>query len=87
MKVLGVDMKNIKKGVDKCLLLDTSKSVFWMDYKWATRLNALSQHYVEVVVDWWTSKTTVSPNRKDIVKLKVSTKQFEVHPMHFLQVS
>jgi hypothetical protein len=58
-----------------------------MDYKWATRLDALSQHYIELVMDWWTFKTIVSPNREDIVKLKVSTKQFKVHSMHYLQVS
>jgi hypothetical protein len=44
-------MKNIKKVVDKCLLLDTLGSVFWTNYKWATRLDALFQHYVELVVD------------------------------------
>jgi hypothetical protein len=86
MKVLGVDKKNIKKGVERHLLLDTSRRVFLTNYKPTTKSNALSQHYVELIVDWWTSETTIFPNRKDIVWLRVSRKQFEVHPMHYLQV-
>jgi hypothetical protein len=50
-KILGVDKRNIKRGVERRLLLNTSKNVFWTDYKWATRSNALSQHFVELVVD------------------------------------
>jgi hypothetical protein len=30
-RVLGVDMKNIKKGVERCMMLDTSQNAFWMD--------------------------------------------------------
>jgi hypothetical protein len=32
-RVLGVDRKNIKKGVQRCMMLDTSQNAFWMDYK------------------------------------------------------
>jgi hypothetical protein len=32
-KVLGVDRMNIKKGVERHMMLDTSQNAFWMDYK------------------------------------------------------
>jgi hypothetical protein len=51
VKVLGVNKRNVKKSVEKHLLLDTLRSVFKMDYKWAIRLDVLFQQYVELVVD------------------------------------
>jgi hypothetical protein len=32
-KVLEIDKRNIKKGVERFMMLDTSQNVFWMDYK------------------------------------------------------
>jgi hypothetical protein len=32
-RVLGVDRRNIKKGVERRMMLDTSQNAFWMDYK------------------------------------------------------
>jgi hypothetical protein len=32
-RVLGVYRRNIKKGVERCMMLDTSQYAFWMDYK------------------------------------------------------
>jgi hypothetical protein len=77
-------MMNIKKGVEKCMMLDTSQNAFWMDYKRAKQPNALSQHLKQLVLDWWRIETTISPNCKDITRLKIGVKQFKVHPVHYL---
>jgi hypothetical protein len=86
-KVLGVNKRNIKKGVERCMLLETLENVFWTDFKQTKRSNVLSVHSIELVINWWKSKTIVSPNHKDIIKLQVSTTEFEMHPVHYLQVS
>jgi hypothetical protein len=84
---LGINKRNIKKGVERRMLLETLGSVFWMDFKHTKRSNVLFDHSIELVINWWKSEMIVSPNHKDIVKLQVSTTQFEMHPMHYLQVS
>ncbi len=87
MKVLGVDKRNIKKDVERCILLETLGSVFWTDFKHTKKSNVLSNHSIELVINWWKPEMIISPNHKDIIKLQVSTIQFEMHLMHYLQVS
>jgi hypothetical protein len=86
-KVLGVDRRNIKKGLERRTMVDTSQNAFWMDYKRAKRSNSLSERSKKLVVDWWKTKTTISLNQKDITRLKIKEKQFEMHLIHYLQTS
>lgn len=85
--VLGVDRRNLKRGMDRRLLLDTQQNAFWLSSKSPHRSDALPDSVIEVIIEWWTSETTVSPNRKDIVRHRTGVKQYEEHPMHYLQVS
>jgi hypothetical protein len=55
---LGVDRKNIKKGVERCMMLDTSQNAFWMEYKKAKPFNALFEYSKQLVVDWWRIETS-----------------------------
>jgi hypothetical protein len=71
-KVLGVDKRNIKKAFKRQLLLDTSSSTFWIDYKRVKHSDFLSKHFQQLVINWWTIETIVSPNYKDIVRLRIS---------------
>jgi len=66
-RVLGVDQKKMKKGSKKKLLVDTSNQTFWIDHKGVKRSNSLVAHFQQVVIQWWTTKTT---NQKDIIMLK-----------------
>jgi hypothetical protein len=38
----------------------------------------------ESIMRWWDIATTISPNRKDIKKRRISTKTFEEHPTHYI---
>jgi hypothetical protein len=40
-----------------------------------------------LVKDWWDTTTTISPNKKDVKKNKISTKIFELHATHYLHES
>jgi hypothetical protein len=33
VRILGVDKRNIKKGVERRMMFDTSQNAIWMDYK------------------------------------------------------
>jgi hypothetical protein len=59
----------------ECILDQTSHS------------DVLPQEIKNVIIDWWTKETPISPNRKDVVKRQIVVKRFEEHPKHFLQVS
>jgi hypothetical protein len=52
-KVLGIDRRNIKHGIERRLLLETTRHVFWIDYKRPKRLEILSDPDVQTMVDWW----------------------------------
>ena len=87
-RVLGVDRRNIKKGIVSLReSLDHSGDAFWRTYKRAKRADALSTALVELVTTWWTLETTVSPNRKDVTYKRVGVKVKIEHPKHYLQVS
>jgi hypothetical protein len=61
-RILGVDRINIKKSIEKCMLLDISRNVFWTNYKRNKCTDALLKHVVELVIKWCKTKTTISPN-------------------------
>lgn len=86
-RVLGVDRRNIKKGIVRRESLDHSGDAFWRTYKRAKRADALSTALVELVTTWWTLETTVSPNRKDVTYKRVGVRVKIEHPKHYLQVS
>lgn len=86
-RVLGVDKRNIKKGFEKRLLLKTSSQDFWINHRRAKKSNSLAAHFEQVVTNRWTTKTIIYANRRDVIKLKTSLRQFQVHEVHYLQKS
>jgi len=42
--ILKVDRRNIKKGIEKHMLLDISRNVFWTYYRRNKHVDALSKH-------------------------------------------
>lgn len=86
-RVLGVDRRNIKKGIVRREILDHFGDAFWRTFKRAKRADALSARIVELVTTWWTLETTVSPNRKDVTFKRIGVNEKIEHPKHYLQVS
>jgi len=58
-----------------------------VDYKRAQRSATLSETMKKLMIDWWVQETSISPNRKDVVRRRVGVKNFEIHPKHYLQIS
>jgi hypothetical protein len=48
------------------------------------RTNGLPNLLKEAVIDWWTSKTHVSPNKSDVAHKILEAMVYDEKPMHFL---
>jgi hypothetical protein len=81
-KVLG-----IKKAIMRKVLLDTQSEFFWTCYKRATKSDILPKSVRMLVIKWWTTQSTISPERKRVLQKRIAVRSFESHPTHFIQVS
>ena len=86
-KFLDVDRRNFKRSFERRQSLDSSSDAFWILYKRARWSNALPESVHNLVVQFWTTETIVSPNKKDITQLHVGIKKFVEHAKHYLQIS
>jgi hypothetical protein len=86
-RLLCLDMRNIKRHVERQILPNTKKDAFWLTYKWVRRSNSIIEAMINLVKNWWENDTNVSPNMQDIIKKHIVTNFYEVHPTHYLQVS
>jgi hypothetical protein len=67
-------------------LLDTQNDVFWLQDKREKHGNALFESTKNLVINWWTIETTISPNHKDVMRRRTAVKMYESHAIHYLQV-
>jgi hypothetical protein len=86
-RLLGVDRRNISKARSRRMVLDGSQDAFWLYYRRKVRSDSLGDNVKVVVKEWWASKTTVSPNCKDISSFHEGLRQWVSHPTHFFQCS
>lgn len=86
-EVLGVDRRNIRKGVNRRVQLDLENQAFWRTNRRRERSDTISEATKSLVISWWTKETTISPNRKDIRRRLRGVKDYEEHVTHYLQCS
>ena len=84
--VLGLDRRNVKKGIQRRLQLDAQKHAFWLYPSRSRRADATMKAEEELLRQWWNNETPVSPNRKDQVRKRIGVNQYEEHQVHYLQV-
>jgi hypothetical protein len=86
-RVLGVDRRNLRKAKVRRVLLDTQTDAFWISCKRAARSDVLSKPVKELVIKWWTEQSTISPERKRVLRKRVAVKKYNCHPTHYIQIS
>lgn len=86
-KMLGVDRWNMKRGLERQILLDTENDAFGLRYKCVRHLDCLSNKVRNLVINWWGNETTISLDMKDVAKRHIGVKLYETHPKHYLQIS
>jgi hypothetical protein len=86
-KLFNVDRRNIKRVEEHKILVDNKKDALWLNYKKQKRSDCLLESLKKVVRQWWTDRSIVSPNRKDVVRKCRGVKHYENHATHYLQMS
>jgi hypothetical protein len=87
---LGMDRRTIRRGIGRRIQLDGLNQPFWINYRRSGRSDSISVATKNLVQEWWTTETQISPNRKDICRRKSGTGikgDYEEHPIHYLQTS
>jgi len=79
-----VDKKNIKQALARRVLLDTKQDVFWLQAQVRVRSDSISNVVKNLISKWWDEETTVSPNRKDIVRRCIAPKVYIEHAIHYI---
>ena len=85
--LLGVDRRNIKKALARRVLLDNTKDAFWLGDQRRVCSDGLPDVVKKNITKWWEEETTISPNRKDIVRKWIGPKLYIEHATHYLQLS
>jgi hypothetical protein len=84
--ILGIDRQNIWRGIDRRIVLDTIQNAFWLQEKKLSMTSILTKAVKKLVVDWWTSNTTIFPNYKDILFKRTGVNEYIEHQTHYLQI-
>jgi len=87
VKMLGVDKRNIRKTLEQCVKMDIVNNAFWITQKRSRCFNTLLASIRDIVIQFWTSQTMISLNRKDVVRWCIFVKVHEEHATNYLQVS
>jgi hypothetical protein len=86
IQILGVDCRNIKRAIERWHTLNNNGDAFWLQKRTRKQIDVLCEVAVQQIVAFWTSKTTISPNNKDVTWRRTRRKQYEIHATHDLQV-
>ena len=86
--VTGIHRRNMKSGLMRRIALDARTDMaLWAVCGRTKRVDALAPDVTNLVADYWTGNTRISPNRKDVVRKRIGAKQWIDHPTHHLQES
>ncbi|MCO5558562.1 hypothetical protein L7F22_012147 [Adiantum nelumboides] len=82
-KALGIQPRNLKKHRADI----QAKTFKWVGEGRKSRADCLSEVVVHSVIQFWTSNTSVSPNKKDVCRQRISQKNYRFHPTHYLKLT
>ncbi|MCO5605311.1 hypothetical protein L7F22_059493 [Adiantum nelumboides] len=82
-KALGIQPRNLKKHRADI----QAKTFKWVGEGLKRRADCLSEEVVHSVIQFWTSNTRVSPNKKDVCRQRISRKTYRFHSSHYLELT
>ena len=85
-KVFGVHPRNLTKAKLKREEIDC-KGGKWVLYKRVRRADAIPNSVIELVQQYWTENSRVSPNAKDVKFRRLERNVREDHATHYLEES
>ncbi len=81
----GVDKHFLHKAMNKIYILLNLSMPLWGIKVRIPRVDSLSMDMKGLVQAWWTSKMTISPNKKDVVHLRKGVRKYV--SQHYYQES
>ncbi|MCO5550032.1 hypothetical protein L7F22_003509 [Adiantum nelumboides] len=82
-KALGIQPRNLKKHRADI----QAKTFKWVGEGCKRRANCLSGEVLHSIIQFWTSNTRVSPNKKDVCRQRISQTNYRFHPSHYLELT
>jgi hypothetical protein len=83
-RLLQTNPSNIRKASQRRQSLQSSGASVWGLRTRRPRSDKLPKITVDKVIDWWSNETRVSPVAKEVTRLRLAPKDYEVHPTHYL---
>ena len=84
---LGASRYLVRKAFQRRAQVDETGENLWAGGERKRRSDALTPEVRGAVCSWWETETTVSPNKKDVKRRRISAKEHDTHATHYLQVS
>ena len=84
-KALGTHRRNFYAARLKLQLEKQETLPLQLCERQARTKDAITDEIKELVLDFWTSNTRVSPNKKDVCRKHVGRKVHMIHPVHLLE--
>jgi hypothetical protein len=83
-RVLGVHHQNVSKAiVHQAFTCDTGVPLWTLSVR--KKRNADNPHVIRnLVVNWWATKTQISPNKSNVTRKKLEARILDEKPTHFL---
>ena len=84
----GIHRRNLQVGIVRRLSLDArvDRSLWALCGK-SKRVDATPLNVCELIVEFWSLNSRVSPNRKDVVRKRIDSGMWETHATHHLMES
>lgn len=80
-RVLQVHPRNVIAAVSRRILGDPTNQFQLLE---RAKRPGVSAYVKEKVLLWWTQKTRVSPNKKDVTRKRIGRNEYDVHATHYL---
>jgi hypothetical protein len=82
-KTLSVHHRNVNVVISRQKLINDNGFALWSLSVKKKRTNGLLELLRKIVIDWWTSKTRVSPNKRDVTQRRLEAMVYDERPTHF----
>lgn len=81
----GIHYRNFKWGMERRLCFESHMdTTLWAFSDRFKKKDYISSDVKDLVVQYWTQKTCVSPNMKEVIKRRLTLKSWKSHATHLL---
>ncbi len=83
-KTLSVHHRNVSVVISRRKLISHNGFTLWSLFVRKKKTNGLLELLQKTIIDWWTLKTRLSPNKSDVTQRRLEAMVYDERPTHFL---